>query len=309
MAFLTSAAPSFSRLLGGRQMVSASAAAVATATRLLSTQAGSASSGRSHNSSSNSNNCYRMAAVGLASLTTGFLAGRQSFRQPYEDELVLPNGLPRSCCEAPALTAEQQELVTSLKRIVGKENLLDGREENTTTTKFLKGARLGKGTALAIVRPQTLKQVVDAVQAVVDAKCVVLVQGSNTGLTGGSVPRQQSDGRPTVVISMKHFDTVFPIDDGRRVVCMAGVGLADLLTFVKSNFPNRESHSVLGSTFLNPTTAAGTYCGGGPTEWLPELNGSCLTLLLFMFSCQALLLVREGRSVVRVRLSPKERCT
>jgi len=169
-------------------------------------------------------------------------------------------------CDVPELPAEHQKLVKTLKRIVGLKNLLDGREENTETAGYLKGARLGRGTALAIVRPQKLKQIQEIVEETVNAGCAVLVQGSNTGLTGGSVPRHQTDGRPTVIISMKHFDTVFPIDDGEKVVCLAGVGLASLKHFVNENFPERESHSILGSTFLNPTTAAGVAFGSGGTQ-------------------------------------------
>ena len=220
--------------------------------------------------------------MSLLSLAVGFAAGRQSFRTPEEEERVkqLPKGYPLACCgdnmsatthsqstnctscdsTETALSAEHQELIKTLKRIVGgKANLLDGREETTETANYLKGARMGRGTALAIARPTKLKQVPELVQAAVDAGCAVLVQGSNTGLTGGSVPRSQTDGRPTVVISMKHFDTVFPIDDGEKVVCLAGVGLASLKHFVNDNFPDRESHSILGSTFLNPTTAAGEF--------------------------------------------------
>jgi D-lactate dehydrogenase (quinone) len=36
--------------------------------------------------------------------------------------------------------------------------------------------------------------------------------------------------------------------------------------FLKENFPDRESHSILGSTFLNPTTAAGVALGSGGTQ-------------------------------------------
>jgi len=157
--------------------------------------------------------------------------------------------------------------VKTLKRIVGRKNLWDGREQTTETAAYLKGARLGSGKArLAIVRPTKLKQIPEIVQESVDAGCAVLVQGSNTGLTGGSTPRYQTDGRPTVLISMKNFDTVFPIDDGEKVVCLAGVGLASLKHFVLDNFPERESHSILGSTFLNPTTAAGVAYGSGGTQ-------------------------------------------
>ena len=69
---------------------------------------------------------------------------------------------------------------------------------------------------------------------------------------------------------------------------LAGVGLAQLQKWLNKCFPDRESHSVLGSTFLNPTTAAagvafgsgGTQCRKGPAytnvPWpfkLPPTNG------------------------------------
>lgn len=77
-----------------------------------------------------------------------------------------------------------------------------------------------------------------------------------------SVPRNEID-RPAVVISMKRVDTFFPIDDGERVVCLAGTGIGRLATSIPEWFPGRESHSILGSTFLNPTTAAGVAFGSG----------------------------------------------
>jgi D-lactate dehydrogenase (quinone) len=36
--------------------------------------------------------------------------------------------------------------------------------------------------------------------------------------------------------------------------------------FLQQHFPDRESHSILGSTFLNPTTAAGVAFGSGGTQ-------------------------------------------
>ena len=36
--------------------------------------------------------------------------------------------------------------------------------------------------------------------------------------------------------------------------------------FLQTHFPDRESHSILGSTFLNPTTAAGVAFGSGGTQ-------------------------------------------
>jgi D-lactate dehydrogenase len=201
--------------------------------------------------------------IALISLSIGFLAGRESKKDDDEQKLVLPNGLPRTCCESKELTEKQKALFKTLKRIVGRVNVLDGTEENAHTSQYLKGARLGRGTALYIVKPQKLKQIVEIVKETVDADCVVLVQGQNTGLTGGSVPRHND--RPTVVVSMKYLNTIFPIDKGERVVCLGGAGLASLANFTQHEF-GRESHSILGSTFLNPTTAAGISFGSGGTQ-------------------------------------------
>lgn len=123
-----------------------------------------------------------VAPIAVASSVAGFIIGRQSLPNHEEDLLHLPNGLPRTCCDEPELTEQQLQLLKTLKRIVGKANVLDGRQETTATSPFLKGARLGKGSALCIVKPDKLKQLVEIVRAVVESDCCVLVQGQNTGL-------------------------------------------------------------------------------------------------------------------------------
>lgn len=220
----------------------------------------------------NSNNSKLNAPIVLAvavSLATGYAIGRSTVKPTDQPNLVLPNGLPRTCCDDnddEKLTEAQRALSGRLVRIVGQENVLDGRKPSTQTLPFLTGARLGTGgKALAIVTPQSLEDVVTCVQVIVDADCVIVPQGANTGLTGGSVPRGGGD-RPNVIISMKYLDAIFPIDNGDRVVCMAGAGLATLSRSLPEWFPNRESHSILGSTFLNPTTAAGVALGSGGTQ-------------------------------------------
>ena len=217
----------------------------------------------------------------LSSLAMGFILGRESVppndsqNQNHPHTHHLPDGMPRPCgCEARkgTLTEDQeQELFDTLKRIVGKAHVLKGHDRTSETLAFLKPARQiggqeNEGQALFIVQPHKFKEVVEVVQAAVDAGCVLLVQGANTGLTGGSVPRPVADGRPTIVLSMKALDTIVPIDQGNRVLCLAGVGLASLHNFLQGHFPHRESHSILGSTFLNPTTAAGVSLGSGGTQ-------------------------------------------
>jgi len=163
-------------------------------------------------------------------------------------------------------SSEEASALDKFRTIVGIDNVLDGHKETTQTAGFLKGARLGRGTALAICRPTKVSQVPLLLQTAVDSGCVVVVQGANTGLTGASVPRSGETERPTVIINTRHLDSIWPVDDGTKVLCMAGVGLASLQTFVASEVPGRQSHSVLGSTFLNPTTAAGVAFGSGGTQ-------------------------------------------
>ena len=220
----------------------------------------------------------RTSAVALVSLAVGLSLGKSFQEHRHEHEhphRVLPNGIPRTCCDkekpdAPTykLTKDQEELSKKLSKIVGKDNIIDGQTESTRTLPFLKGARLGQGRALCILTPQRLQDVVDAVKLIVDADCVLLPQGQNTGLTGGSVPAndQNGDTRPVVVISFRYLNRMFPLDKGERIVCLAGSGLASLHQFLEQEFPDREPHSVLGSTFLNPTTAAGVAFGSGGTQ-------------------------------------------
>jgi D-lactate dehydrogenase (quinone) len=215
----------------------------------------------------------------------GSFATWQFKEADQQPPLQYPSGMPRSCsCEGDAqaqtegdnvhvslrnLTKEQKELPTVLAKIVGEDNVLDGSQETPQTTPFLKGMRLGRGQALCIVTPKRLKHVYEILPIILQANCVLVPQGQNTGLTGGSTPRHEStDRRPVVVLSMKHLDLIAPVDHGHRVLCLAGVGLASLDRYLAAHYPDRESHAQLGSTFLNPTTAAGIALGSGGTACL-----------------------------------------
>jgi D-lactate dehydrogenase len=233
--------------------------------------------------------------VAMTSLVVGFGFGRWSSNNEIKQQhiRVLPNGLPRACCEddgdkssssSPSSVAnaslshppQQSRLPQVLAKLCGPENVIDGMVPTTHNAPFLKGARLGHGAALCIVMPRTLREVLSSVEAILAAECAIIPQGQNTGLTGGSVPRHpeehsasqepQQQPRPAVILSMKHINAIFPIDKGERVVCMAGAGLAQLQRFYDMHFNERESHSTLGSTFLNPTTAAGVALGSGGTQ-------------------------------------------
>ena len=161
-------------------------------------------------------------------------------------------------CDARPLTDSQKGLPAKLEGIVGS----GGVRQSVN----MKGARIGSGTAFLEVKPSTIQQALDVLQACVDANACIIPQGANTGLTGGSVPRPAGSDldRPTVVMNTSKLSSIIPIDSGEHLVCLAGAGIYNVLT--KAASLGRESHSVLGSIFLNPTTAAGVAFGSGGTQ-------------------------------------------
>jgi len=191
--------------------------------------------------------------VGAVAAVGGFMLGEKdwSLRQR-----TLPCA-HHACCE-PCLTDVQKSLVPTLQGIVGSSHV---KADHTQ-----KGSRLGKGSAMAHVTPQSLKQVIEVMQACIAADVAILPQGANTSLTGGSVVRNAESERPTVVINMRSLRKILPVgDEGKQVLCFAGAGISDLQTLMLNKY-NRDSHSILGSHFLNPSVAAGVAYGSGGTQ-------------------------------------------
>jgi len=139
-------------------------------------------------------------SIASVSLLSGYCIGTSHSNQINEinKNRELPSGGTSGCCSCEEevedtpksniklqLTEDQTVLPTKLRKIVGQNHVIDGTNPSSTNSIYLKGARLGHGNALCIVQPGTLKEVVKCLQLIVDAGCVVLPQGSNTGLTGG----------------------------------------------------------------------------------------------------------------------------
>ena len=119
---------------------------------------------------------------------------------------VLPNGLPRTCSlvgdthahtrpEIHVLTPitvpvaseashGDQELTESQRRLGDELRALVGgayvHSSESSTRTYTQGARLGKGTALAVCQPGSLEEAVQVLQACVAADVAVIPQGSST---------------------------------------------------------------------------------------------------------------------------------
>ena len=161
---------------------------------------------------------------------------------------------PRSA--AAVALVEQQALRSSLGSLLGKDNV----KENVD----MRGARVGASTVWLLAKPSTATEAAKSLAACVDATAPVVLQGANTGLTGGSLPFEGEDVEPAVLLNTRRLGRTALVDGGKRVLCEAGVGITTLAQEMRT--VGRESHSVLGSVFLNPTVAAGVAFGSGGTQ-------------------------------------------
>ena len=113
-------------------------------------------------------------------------------------------------------------LVDALRDIVGEQHCLtDAALRATYETDW---TRRWTGRALAVARPATTDEVARLLRACADARMGAVIQGGNTGLVGGSVPR---DG--DVIISTLRLNAIEDLDaDAGEATVGAGVTLGAL---------------------------------------------------------------------------------
>ena len=218
----------------------------------------------------NNKNLYILSAP-ILTLLVGFAASSSTFRITEEEtriqdhhESSSPHAahynhdthldiipMNRTSCDdnnnSPKFGPQHLQLVHTLRRIVGLNNCRDGIYGT------IEEVQTHEANVLAIVQPTKLRQLQEILRESADAGCAIVVQRSDD-TEAGNPP--SNDERPTVMISMKHFDTIIPIDNGERVLCLAGVKLGDLERFCHEEF-DREPHAVQESIVANPTTAEG----------------------------------------------------
>lgn len=150
------------------------------------------------------------------------------------------------------------DFVTQLKMIVGARNVLTSRDR---TRRYRTGFRFGSGNCLAVVRPGSLVEQWKVLQACVAANKIIIMQASNTGLTGGSTPNGTEYDRDVVIISTTRMDQLHLIDEGRQVICFPGTTLYRLESALKPL--GREPHSVIGSSCIGASVLGGISNNSG----------------------------------------------
>lgn len=152
----------------------------------------------------------------------------------------------------------KDDFLKSLKEIVGSRHVLTA---TLAMRSYVNGFRFGGGDAVAVVRPGTLVEFWQVLVACTDARAVIIVQASNTGLTGGSTPYGSDYDREVVVINTMRIKKITLIGGGRQVVALPGDTLNELEVGLATI--GREPHSVIGSSCLGASVIGGVCNNSG----------------------------------------------
>jgi len=120
---------------------------------------------------------------------------------------------------------DEPALIREFQAIVGRSHVLTSPE---ATRRFRTGIRFGSGPVIAVVRPGSLVEQWRVLRACVGANKVVIMQASNTGVTGGSTPDGDDYDRGVVLINTMRITGLHLINDGMQVVCLPGTTLFHL---------------------------------------------------------------------------------
>lgn len=158
------------------------------------------------------------------------------------------------------MTTEEvsNKLIQQLKTIVGESYTLTDEAKKQP---FCKGFRFGSGKALAVVRPETLFEIWQVLEACVAADVIVIMQAANTGLTGGSTPDGNDYDRDIVIISTMRIDDIQLLDNGKQILGLAGSTLFGLEDTLRPH--GREPHSVIGSSCIGASIVGGICNNSG----------------------------------------------
>lgn len=143
-------------------------------------------------------------------------------------------------------------LTRALAQVVGESHVLTGADLTAPFCTDWTGRFTG--TTRAAVRPGTSEEVAEVVRLCAAAQAPMIPQGGNTGLVGGSVPRNGE-----VVLSLTRLDAMGVVDtDAAQISVGAGVAIADLQRHVAKagmvygvDLASRDSATVGGTIATN----------------------------------------------------------
>ena len=114
------------------------------------------------------------------------------------------------------------QLISRLTQTVGEKYIIT---DPAKTEQYRQGYRFGEGKALAVVRPGTVLEMWQILQACVEADVIVITQAANTGLTGGSTPDGNDYDRDIVIVNTMRLNIIQPINNNEQVCLPARFSL------------------------------------------------------------------------------------
>ncbi|WP_343612770.1 D-lactate dehydrogenase [Novosphingobium sp.] len=156
------------------------------------------------------------------------------------------------------MTDSETQLLAALRQAVGPSHVLTSAR---ATARYRKGYRTGSGPAIAVVRPGSLVELWRVARACVAADVSIIMQASNTGLTGGSTPDGADYPGGLVIISTTRLSALRVIREGEQVVGFPGSTLHHLEKLLKPY--GREPHSVIGSSCIGASVIGGVCNNSG----------------------------------------------
>ena len=150
------------------------------------------------------------------------------------------------------------ELLARLTAEIGRRHVLSAPRQ---TARFRKGYRTGDGPVIAVLRPGSLVALWRVAQACVAADVSIIMQASNTGLTGGSTPDGDDYPGGLIIISTTRLAGLQVIRGGEQVLCQPGTTLYRLEQALRPY--GREPHSVIGSSCLGASVVGGVCNNSG----------------------------------------------
>lgn len=153
---------------------------------------------------------------------------------------------------------QHSTVLQQLSDVVGSGQLIT---DSYKKAYYCKGFRVGHGDALAVAVPQTLLQLWQVLQVCQQNDTIILMQASNTGVTGGSTPHGDDYDRPVIVVSTRQIKGVQVIDNARQAIAFPGSTLTELEAALKPH--HKEPHSVIGSSCIGASVVGGICNNSG----------------------------------------------
>lgn len=156
------------------------------------------------------------------------------------------------------MDSQASPFLHALSEVVGNQHVLTSPDDKSFYTT---GYRVGQGDALAVILPQSLSALWQVLTRCVAEDVIILMQASNTGITGGSTPDGNDYDRPVVIISTRHLKGIQVIDGGQQVIAYPGSTLTELEDTLRPL--QREPHSVIGSSCIGASVIGGLCNNSG----------------------------------------------